>query len=166
MKNIRKLMIVSSLMMLLTLTYSCDTEEYNGQGILQENGWFELPMKYETKIYKTDKNFASKFKKILNEIEMDFDQFAKEFNTETITYLVYFEKGQLIIENISSKNDYSGQRLDFCDGYSDSKTCHSKDCVANYMQDMMHKYNNCAEFKIKRSTLSAKVCARACSDNS
>ncbi len=166
MKNIRKLIFALSILMLLTLTFSCNDNDFDSQGLLQENGWFELPMKYETKVYNTEKNFSSKFQKILKDIETDFDQFAKDYDNKTITYLVYFEKGQLIIENITSKDNLSGQRLDFCEDYTDNKTCYSKECVATYMQEMMKKFENCAEFKIKRSTLNAKVCARACSDNS
>lgn len=167
MKKNKFLIVGFSLLTFFSLILSCNDEVQEEQEVHMEKLEFKMRMKFNTGILKTDKDFDLKFKKVLNDIELDVDNFLKEHKDDSIEYLIYFEKGKLIIENIKSrKEDTIERKIDFCDGYTESKTCYNTDCVAEYMQEMMDKFGNCAEFKVKRSTLSAKVCARACSDNS
>lgn len=166
MTKIKLLIVGFSLLTFFSLMLSCNDEVQDEQEVLMEKLEFKMPMKFNTDISKTDEDFDLKFKKVLNDIELDVDNFLKENKDDSIEYLIYFEKGKLIIENIKSRKDNIEGEIDFCDGYTESRTCYNKDCVAEYMQEMMDKFGNCVEFKVKRSTLSAKVCARACSDNS
>lgn len=165
MKN-NKLLIIGFSLLTFSLIFSCNDEVKDEHEVLMEKLEFKMPMKFITDISKTDEDFDLKFKKVLNDIELDVDNFLKEHKDDSIEYLIYFEKGKLIIENIKSRKDTIEGKIDFCDGYSESRTCYDKDCIAESMQEMMDKFGNFAEFKVKRSTLSAKVCARACSDNS